>query len=1081
VSSATASRPLNLRSVRHRKTAFDRNLLPGFTEWLVQQVERWRPDFLIPAETKGARLLDTALAYARDELGTPIEVPVLYASALAYIDPDLLRGCKVMIVDDAVCSGANLNRHRQWIASHGIAEIQALVCVGLDENSDKRRNVECYVNVDRPVYERCIWQLTELVVARGLPPEVDHFVFEGRLPGRLSSAWRELEATLGAYGELTVEGPESKRGRLLPMTLHFPRLPVGAGRAAMPPHNEGPDKLRLFPDPAHNRFFVLPISLPALTLDPGADPEQPLPVDWAKQRIEESLGGPDSVTDMLVDEAEVLHAKTVFRALSSATEFGLIRGFAEVLASIFPGATLVGQQEPFDRLYGRESGERIAVRVRQGVDDALARGAEVAVGEDEPPPLAPEPRFLDSSIAETTRSVAECLKAMYDERDPTELLGLSMPQIAAELDGDDWLEVSRCISFGLAMTTFVPYIDVQLGVDGRFRVERFYRVSENNRGRQQPYKDIDRIHLDKSEQALALICHRIRTRCLAFADSPISEELLTAMVGVLYPLVLEDHDIALCTRPGVRDLEMLLLDGVPPVPFNPTGSTYYDAADGGVVPTEKFLNLYEARRLDLDLDRSTEEIETHVDLLAPFVEQLDEEELLGLMKGWAMSTDRRLGLEHVHASLKAALAELRQPLKLILREQTHDPSAGTASRAGRQTLFAACKLNRLTSNWSEPALERWQRPARREQRLLVSLGAPSSEGMAFYALPKALATLIAALGDVVESLDKASVRYWVDGDQITAAGEKARRQAVGAAINWCTVIRHRLTSLHEEGDTPPIPEQPNAAIVAAAEALLDTLDLIESFVASTAGEFRGEDSERRPTGTASKQRDVSVLSFDIVGATVFGQLHDSEATHRWKEEALDAAAQWTRSFGSWPTGTRRGDEIKVEFDEAGDAAILCAAVVQQHMAALRSTGGEDVGWRFHCAIDCGQVEEGPDNLTGSCLDRSSKLAKLCDGGGETDDIFITKESRGRCSPELREKPLATPLPEVSFDEDEETAVIRPFAIDSAGAMKLWVERLQELGEWIVQAPLKQRASEAPLWFGPDTREEGGESSEGASG
>jgi hypothetical protein len=1068
-------------------------LLPGFTEWLVQEVDRWRPDFLIPAETKGARLLDAALAYARDELRTPIDVPVIYGSALAYIEPDLLRGCRAMIVDDAVCSGANLDRHRSWIADHGVADIRAVVCVGLDESgpeeeSPKRRDVKCYLSVDRPAYERCIWQMTELVVARGLPPEVDHFVFEARVPIRLGLAWRELEAVLGAYGELTIEGPASKRGRMLPMTLHFPQLPAGPGRTPMPPHHAGPDKLRFFPDPAHDRFLVLPISLPALTVEAGTASQGSLHAAWAKERIEERLGGPDPILELLVDRAKALDPKTVFRALSSATEFGLARGFAEVLGSLFPGATLVGQQEPFDRLYGMEAGDLIGAQVGQGIDDALARGAEHVSGEEQPP-VGPEPRFLDGSVADTTRTIAKRLKAMYDGRDPTERLGLSMPQIAKVLGTDDLLEVSRCVSFGLAMTTLVPYVDVQESEDGGLRVERFYRVSENNRGQRQPYTDIDRIHLDKSEQALALICHRLQESCPSYGDAPIPVDVLTAMVGVLYPLVLDGLDIALCTGPGAEQVELLLLDGVPPVPFRSTPSTYYEVVDDGVVPTKKFRNLYEDRQLDLDFDKRSEAIETHVDLLAYFVERLDREELLRMMRCWAMSTDRRLGLEHVHASLKAGLAELRKPLKLILREQVHDPTPGTAARARKYALAAACKLQQLSSDWSAPVRDRWERPGRWEQRLLASLGDPlagkdpSPEARAFYALPKALATLTAALGDVVEDLDRASVHHWVDGVEITASGEKARRQAVNGALNWCTVIRHRLTSLDDEGDgPPPVPEQPSAAIAFAAEALLKAIDVIEAFAASAAGEFRGEARERRPDGSAPKQRDVSVLSLDIVGGTAYGENHDDETTHEWKEGGLDIAAQWTRAFGSWPTGKRRGDEVKVEFDQAGDVAILCAAVVQQHMAALRLTEGEDLEWKFHSSVDCGQVKEGPDNLTGPCVDCSSKLAKRCDADGDTDHVFITKKAKGRCSPSLREK-LSTPLGEVSLDGDDEGGpTATAFAIDSAGTMKLWVERLQELGEWIVQAPLKKQAAEAPLWLGPETGEEqSDESSERAAG
>jgi adenine/guanine phosphoribosyltransferase-like PRPP-binding protein len=1077
VDSVTAARPTRQSVSQYKGTAFDRTLLPDFTEWLVQEIARWQPDFIIPAETKGARLLDAAIAYARDVLGTPITVPVIYSSALSYMDPALLQGCRVTIVDDAVCTGSNLDLHRRWITSFGIAEIQALVCVGLSEddleNTPTRRSVHCYVSVNREVYERCIWQLAELVIARGLPPEVDHFVFEARVPGGLASTWRELERVLPAYGELTIDGPSSKQDRLLPMTLHFPTLPGRPNRKPMAPHNDGPDKLRLFADPVHDRILALPISLPSLTLPPGAGGEAELDATWARRRIAEVLRGPDPVGDLLVGDAKRLHPKTAFRVLSSATEIELMRGFAEVLGEAVPGVSLSAHQEPFDRLYGPGSGERVFALVKREIHDALARGAEHAGSELRQAPAA-EPRYLDNQVADTTRAIAEFLKAIYDDRDPTERLGLTMPKIAEELRIDDPLLLSRCVSFGLAMTTLVPYIEVRLAADGTHRVERFYRVSENNRGSEQPYTDIDRVQREKSEQALALVCHRIRTACFSFADGPIPEDLLTAVVGVLYPLVFERYGIALCVQPGSERLQLLLLDGIPTVLFEEAGqSAYYRVADGGVVPSDAFRHRYDAKRLDLDLDRSTEEIEEHVGELEVFLEHLDRQDLDRLMTCWAMSTDRRLGLGHVRKSLNAALDELRQPLKLILGGQTHDPSAGAGARARKFALGAACKLRQLNSDWSAPALDHWQRPARREERLLRSLGAPSSSGRLIYTLPIALATIVAALGEVVENLDVSSVRHWVDGEEVTASGEKSRREAIEAAVNWSAVVRQRLLSLEEEGEVPATSDRPVEAIREAAEALLDTINRIDAFVAACVGNFRGAKSERRPEDSFDEKRDVSILAADIGGSTSFGELNDSVTTLRWKEGALDLAGQWTRAFGSWPVGDRRGDEIRLEFD-AADTAVLCAAVIQQHVKALRSTGGEDVSWKFHCGVDTGQVQDGFENVNGTCIDRASKLAKRCDENCETDHVFVTKETRRRCSPELRERPLASQQEGVLLSgADGAQAQTRPFAIDSAGAMRLWVERLQEAGEWIAQAP--KGGGEGPLWFGPDLEQ--GESEE----
>lgn len=127
-------------------------------------------------------------------------VPVVYGSALAFIDPDLVRESRVMIVDDAVRTVANLNRHRGRVERYGATVAQAVACIG-----DAHPKADCYLSVGTDLYREYVWQLTELVVARGLPPEVDHHLFELRLPGRFHPAWWELEALLAGYGTLTVD------------------------------------------------------------------------------------------------------------------------------------------------------------------------------------------------------------------------------------------------------------------------------------------------------------------------------------------------------------------------------------------------------------------------------------------------------------------------------------------------------------------------------------------------------------------------------------------------------------------------------------------------------------------------------------------------------------------------------------------------------------------------------------------------------------------------------------------------------------------------------------------------------------
>jgi hypothetical protein len=136
-----------------RKTAFERNLLPDFADWLVDEIEQRRPDVLIPAGTKGARVLDAALSYAARERGVSPGVPVIYRSALDFISSERLAGYKALSVEDAVQTGESLKRHRDAITGHRIGEISAVACMGWGR-SVSQAEVDCFMRVDEELYKR---------------------------------------------------------------------------------------------------------------------------------------------------------------------------------------------------------------------------------------------------------------------------------------------------------------------------------------------------------------------------------------------------------------------------------------------------------------------------------------------------------------------------------------------------------------------------------------------------------------------------------------------------------------------------------------------------------------------------------------------------------------------------------------------------------------------------------------------------------------------------------------------------------------------------------------------------------------
>jgi orotate phosphoribosyltransferase len=1033
------------------RTAFERNLLPGFAQWLMEQIEQWAPDYLVPAETKGVHVLDAALAYAREELGALISTPVLYGSALRYLPADVLRSCRVMIVEDAVRTGANLRRHRQEVEDQGVADVRAVACMGRAEERRGDADAECYLRVTSEIYTQYLWQLTELVVARGLPPEVDHFVFELTLPRPLTLAWPRLQALLASYGSLTVDGPASEGVQIQPMTLHFPRLP-GMREAARDVSTDGPNKVRFFPDLDGERIFVLPISFPSFTLDSDLGRAGALSMDQALEAAANTLGYSSRVGDCLIEKSRELDPVTIFHAISTSREVEMMTAVARLLRSAMPGTRLVAEYDVFERLYGPAVGWEVDALVATDVGDALTEGvshepkADVR-GAAEASPLV----YLDASVATATRGLAEHLKALYereshDGEEPERRVGLSMSQLADTLPDCDPLLASRCVSFGLTMTTLVPFIEITRLPDGSIKVERQYRVSEPGRWREdKAYRDLSLVKSEKSEQVLAVICNRLSERCSTYEGQPIPQVLLTQIVAILRPLILDEQSIELKIRPQAGRPSLVLLDTVGPVPIDAEPSKYFEFTENGAVrPTEKFRTLYSERRLYLDVDKITEGIETHVDSLASFIDELkgDASAVKKLLEGWTMSTDERLGLTHVRRSLDAALAELRSPLKVILREESHPRTCRIALRAQENVDLAVCKLSLLAGDWSAPAKERWaEASGRREERLITSLGA-SEESAVLYEFSEVLGRVIGFVGALVEHLDAASASNWQEGDKGTD------RETATMVLTWCGRIRRALVSL--AGDEPPVPSAPleaRAAIAFAADELLDLIEQLGAFAAAAAGVFRGVRGGRPALRQVGSARHLSVLSLDLANSTAHASAY--ERTHKkWVNEALDLAAQWTQAFGGWERPERKGDEITVEFENDGDATPLAAAAVLCHARALRLTGIDHLNWRFHAGVDCGEVEANHNAVSGHCLDRAAKIGKHGDGRTESTMVLLTAEATERCSEELRQQPVSCSGEEVvigAFEGSSEVR-LRVHTVLSAEALNHLAERLREIGQ-----------------------------------
>jgi hypothetical protein len=227
--------PIEAHVAQAIRSPFERTLLPGFSAWFADLVEELQPDLIIPVETKGARLLEAALMYARGLLGRALDVPVLYTPALAFADPTELAKSRVLLLDDAARTGSTLDSHKEHLGRYGISEVDTAVCV--IGGQERLPGVHAYCRADEGDYREYLFQLAELVVARGLPPEIDHHVYTLTTRRPLVDVWAELIVSLSQFGELSLDGPLTSTAEIESMTPPFPRaardapIPVDEPRA----------------------------------------------------------------------------------------------------------------------------------------------------------------------------------------------------------------------------------------------------------------------------------------------------------------------------------------------------------------------------------------------------------------------------------------------------------------------------------------------------------------------------------------------------------------------------------------------------------------------------------------------------------------------------------------------------------------------------------------------------------------------------------------------------------------------------------------------------------------------------------
>ncbi len=187
------------------------------------------------------------------------------------------------------------------------------------------------------------------------------------------------------------------------MTLHFPTLPGMRMHACDGwSHQEGVSKLRLYPDPAGDGAYAVPISFPGLRL-----PKDSLSAEEARTLVRCWTESTDSIGELLVDAAHVYDAETVFRMLSTCAEVDIVCGLARALAGAFPDEpiTLTVDRDSLHSLFGPHAGPRVAERI-----DAQVRAARSAARRGPPSVSTASPTAPPSSgggrSSTTTRSTS---------------------------------------------------------------------------------------------------------------------------------------------------------------------------------------------------------------------------------------------------------------------------------------------------------------------------------------------------------------------------------------------------------------------------------------------------------------------------------------------------------------------------------------------------------------------------------------------------------------------------------------------------------------------------------------------------
>lgn len=618
---------------------------------------------------------------------------------------------------------------------------------------------------------------------------------------------------------------------------------------------------------------------------------------------------------------------------------------------------------------------------------------------------------------------------------------------------DGALLLSRCIDFGCAITGLVPYTDCENTSDGRILVLRKYRTAETvNATEEGDLEDYRSYQREVAAETVAAIANYVSRRSLRWKGRPIppfvldkiAAILLSAASGVSERLALgvvaREHGpeaaffvTPLVGKPGYRLVR------------NVVSESYSIEHDGGIKPTETFLKRYVERSLRIARREELLTIESYLQALIPVLDRV--ENVSELLTCWAVSANGKLGLDYVMADVDFAFEVLSEPLevlagrrllvqrKLILSCKKADHYLGIARKE---------KLDQLTRDWWTSITEQWLDPIAIEKDLLRTLSAPREATLLYSVAAAYIHTVrfFVATVRMAELLTMGGTQR-----ELFTNSEYDQDRGHVEIIGRLGSIGNRLRSLRDEVSHSVLPKTEEKDQNAELAGLYKrTLDILRRYAAAFAWNYSRLYDLRRLHLPEAVPRNRTILFADLVGSTPAALTLPHDENVRWKNNGLNLLAQWGQAFGAWEGDFpgRKGDDICLEFVDP-ESAILCAAIAQEHLAALRSTGLRENTYTFRMAIDSFWVSSGDGgNRISLAIDRAAKAARAArslfsektDGAGL---IVVTPEVVHECCERLR-----------SFLEESENLLtlgegdrgaFRPWRVNCCPLLEEYVQRL----------------------------------------